>query len=74
MSDEQSYTIEGFQKDSQLARLFLEDVEDKTYNFLETDWRDLTEHEIVDKACFCFHIIMNEQAHAEHLSREGLLH
>ncbi len=71
---EDGYSIDKFQQDSQLAKKFLEEVEENSWRWLDPEWRNATEDEIIDRACFTFNVLSNEMDWADKLKMEGRLH
>ncbi len=72
--EEKTFSIELMSKDSALAREFLQQVDHNSFNFLEKGWQNLTEMEIIDKACFSYHILSREMDAAETLARFNAIH
>jgi len=72
--ERKAFSIDQMSEDSTIAREFLKELEVQSHNFLETNWEELTEDEIIHKACFTFHIISCEIDTSMRLSQSNGIH
>lgn len=54
------YSIEAFTSVPGRAHEYLRLMSKRSFGYIESDWEQLTESEMVDKACFIFHIVNSE--------------
>jgi hypothetical protein len=64
-----AFSIETMKQDSTLAREFLIAIEEKSYRYLDPNWRESTEDEIIERACISFNALSTEMDTAERLSQ-----
>lgn len=69
-----AFSIEHMTQDSALAREFLAELEVQSHNFIDPSWREMTEMEIIEKACFSYHILSNEMDAAQKMSLANAIH
>lgn len=72
--DHNKFSIEAMTKDATLAKEFLREVEAQSYRFIEEGWERNTDMEIIDTACFTFHVITREMMAADHQKYHNGIH